>query len=305
MYFPYLRGKQFELLAIQELIENKLLSTKVLPIIEPVKSATTLQKTIEIATKNNHKLIVIFNPEVGDVIDQKEKISADYIESVKSGSVYFGYITNQEMGQNLPAIIQENKLTDDKVVMIHLKSDYGDEYLQAINGVTPAYNIIPDQRSYSRKIKDNKVLLIDHFVSKKRNSEYANDPDEFFSDDHIYYKEEGYLGFGDYCTIGSKYLNGGFRPYAVAVHITYFDNDNILRIKHFVSKSNEDTADTPGKYYEALEKLIEWKKTANIETYALREFQKHYVNQTYPGLGTLKKLSTMHHIEIIDKFLSR
>ena len=47
MYFPYLRGKQFELIALREasnlLEKNK---TKVSPIIEPVKDSTTFKSTI-------------------------------------------------------------------------------------------------------------------------------------------------------------------------------------------------------------------------------------------------------------------
>lgn len=37
MYFPYLRGRQYELIALRELINNDKLSEHVTPIIEPVK----------------------------------------------------------------------------------------------------------------------------------------------------------------------------------------------------------------------------------------------------------------------------
>lgn len=42
MYFPYLRGKQEELLALQELLNNDRLSEKIIPVIEPVKMSSTL-----------------------------------------------------------------------------------------------------------------------------------------------------------------------------------------------------------------------------------------------------------------------
>lgn len=44
MYFPYLRGRQFELIALRELLEGKRISEKVIPIIEPVKPSSTLLK---------------------------------------------------------------------------------------------------------------------------------------------------------------------------------------------------------------------------------------------------------------------
>lgn len=46
MYFPYLRGRQYELIAIRELVEKDRLSEKVVPIIEPVKISSTLLTTI-------------------------------------------------------------------------------------------------------------------------------------------------------------------------------------------------------------------------------------------------------------------
>ena len=42
MYFPYLKGRQYELLAIRELLSKNLLSKKIIPIIEPVKVSSTL-----------------------------------------------------------------------------------------------------------------------------------------------------------------------------------------------------------------------------------------------------------------------
>lgn len=41
MYFPYLRGRQYELLALRELVSRGLISNKVIPIVEPVKLSTT------------------------------------------------------------------------------------------------------------------------------------------------------------------------------------------------------------------------------------------------------------------------
>ena len=51
MYFPILRGRQFELLALRELLNKGVLSNQVIPIIEPVKVSTTFVKTIETFTK--------------------------------------------------------------------------------------------------------------------------------------------------------------------------------------------------------------------------------------------------------------
>lgn len=47
MYFPYLRGRQYELLALRELATNHLLGDYVTPIVEPVKLSPTLVNTIQ------------------------------------------------------------------------------------------------------------------------------------------------------------------------------------------------------------------------------------------------------------------
>lgn len=48
MYFPFLRGRQFELIALRELLENDLLGNNIIPIIEPVKLSSSLLKTVEL-----------------------------------------------------------------------------------------------------------------------------------------------------------------------------------------------------------------------------------------------------------------
>jgi len=48
MYFPYLRGRQFELIALRELLEKDLINGSVTPIIEPIKLSSTLTKTLSL-----------------------------------------------------------------------------------------------------------------------------------------------------------------------------------------------------------------------------------------------------------------
>ena len=122
------------------------------------------------------------------------------------------------------------------------------------------------------------------------------------------YVEENYIGFSDYSIVGNEYLEAGFAPYAVAIHIVYFDDDESLRVKHFVSTSNEDITNPALKFYEAVEKLYSWYNTTPNPvqlTAGLEAFIQHYKNGTYPGLGTVKKLSIMHHLELMSKYLSR
>ena len=54
MYFPYVRGRQYELLALKELVSGGLLSDKIIPIVEPVKLSPTLINTMDEFIKKNH-----------------------------------------------------------------------------------------------------------------------------------------------------------------------------------------------------------------------------------------------------------
>lgn len=47
MYFPILRGRQFELLALRECVNKDLLCNKIIPIVEPVKVSSTYTKTVD------------------------------------------------------------------------------------------------------------------------------------------------------------------------------------------------------------------------------------------------------------------
>ena len=55
MYQPYIRGKQFELIGIKELIPDVLIKNKdkISPIIEPVKDSSTLKTTINSLANND------------------------------------------------------------------------------------------------------------------------------------------------------------------------------------------------------------------------------------------------------------
>ncbi|MNI44794.1 hypothetical protein D3C73_991890 [compost metagenome] len=90
-------------------------------------------------------------------------------------------------------------------------------------------------------------------------------------------------------------------PYAVAIHLTYKDQaSGEIWIKHFTSDSNEDYSDTPGKFGEALDKLIAFIDLVQLNTIACDQFRDYHSRGAFPGLGVVKKLSIMHHIELIQ-----
>jgi len=191
------------------------------------------------------------------------------------------------------------------LLVINISRDFLDFYEKQFDGANPCYVLIPDESAFCRKVKRNRVILDDKFEKQSRNADYQDAEDEFFSDDHLYFAEDGLKGFSDYSVTGSDYQEAGLAPYAVAIHIVYFAADKSLRIKHFVSESNADISNPAKKFYEAVTKLNTWYQTNPFPpTLGLQPLIEYYNNQTYPGLGTVKKLSVMHHLELMGKYLS-
>lgn len=66
-----------------------------------------------------------------------------------------------------------------------------------------------------------------------------------------------------------------------------------------MSDSNDDNSDVAGKFAEANKKLVSWCDEKGLNTIAINEFRKLYESGHFPGLGIVKKLSIMNHIELI------
>ena len=88
MYYPYLRGRQNELLCIRELLENNKLSRKIVPVIEPVHFNATFFSTLSKFIEAKREIILIHNPKVGgfykEYKDMKKKIDAEKDEKKKN-----------------------------------------------------------------------------------------------------------------------------------------------------------------------------------------------------------------------------
>lgn len=302
MYYPYLRGKQYELIALRELIERNIISEKIIPIVEPINASPSLLKFMDVFVKANRNFGIVQNPECGTFLQEIENSKmSEYKEK------YFSFFTDNRCC--IPVFILNKNINRIKPLSLKQKSVAicaEEDVVSSVPELVLKYNIdrfmIPDERIFKREIAGNKILMADNFKKQQRNVDYANTEDDFFSDNHLYFEEEGYKGFSDFSIIGKEYPKSGFAPYAVVIHMVYFDSEKKLRIHHFISKSNADNKNTPGKWKEALKKLMDSSLIDN-DTYSYKEFKKFYDNRKYSGLGVLKKLSIMHHMELISNYL--
>ena len=307
MYFPILRGRQFELLALRECINKKILSDRIIPIIEPVKASSTYTKTIDAFIEAKHPVAVIRNPLVGSWIkdinkENNSNIKEKAVEQLNADNVISSIYVTSQLERDI-AILASRGINLNEVLLICNNPEFVDCYEDVIGDKSPLYNVIPDKGEFRRRIRPNRVMCEDHFPKQNRNIDYYDKETELFSKDHLYYTEDGYKGFSDYSIVGLEYSETGFAPYAVAIHIVYFDENKALRIAHFVSDSNDDISDPARKFAEAVEKLVDWNKTMKLDTVGIKAFEDAYKNQTYPGLGVVKKFSIMHHLELMSRYL--
>lgn len=304
LYFPIFRGRQFELLALKDCLEADVLSGKIIPIIEPVKLSSTFLSTLKAFIDKNRSIAVINNPEVGSwERDRPVKSEDRWKKAVCEKCVLPAYHLNAQTRSRMESTINGG-VPGQSVILLCDDPEALNYYDDVAGSHSPLYNIIPDKGEFRRRIRHNRVVCEDHFTKRARNVDYQNVGDEFFSSDHLYYEDDGYVGFSDYSIVGKDYFETGFAPYAVAIHIVYFDPKKNLRIAHFVSDSNEDIQDPSRKFAESAGKLVEWNKEMNLRTLGIREIESAFEDERYPGLGAIKKCSIMHHLELVSQYLN-
>jgi len=309
MYFPYLRGKQFELIALRELAALPLLPEKVVPIVEPVKRSL---KSISTALRTLHphgvKMQLIINPQVGELVDGFNDITAFIKEQLEHGidNIIPTFLVGNEADVVLLLALADREGYDQTgYSLVHISPVKSlDKLSRHTKDTNCLYNTIHMNYVFAlrRKFDPNTLgILGDYFRKQRVNADYANEIDESFSSDCFYYKNEGFTVFSDYQTIGDSWIEGGMLPKAVVIHLTYRDlEQEEIRIRHFVSDTNDDTLDVAGKFHEALTKLIEFADNQKIDSIAIRAFRDLHQREAFPGLGSVKKLSIMHHIELIQ-----
>ena len=322
-YYPYLRARQYELLALRELLVAGKLPSQVVPIIEPIRDMPQLRQTLHaFRGREGESLGVVLNPDVGDLtsatdLDSRLDIYGSH-ESVpltgELGIVFPAVLLNNDAAEVAQRVEDVDRdLMKDKGIVFVSENDRG--RIKELRNFDFHAVAASDSERLLRDLKRNKIvakriLFSDPFIKRENNAAYGDEEyqDEFFSDDHLWYDDE-YEGFGDYSIIGDNYDERGGMPKAVALHIVYFDDDWSLRVHHFVSDVSDDAHETPEKFAQTSRMLDAWHMQRNDMkqehlTIGLQKLIGHAKTGTYPGLPTIKKLCIMHHLELMGWFLS-
>lgn len=315
MYYPYLRGKQFELLALREFSSEFKNYHTIVPIIEPVKKQVNgLNAAALSMIENGMKFAVILNPSDGDyrhtgidndilmsltaLTDDRDNWIPAYIYK-HNGRTLLDHAKQNNLS-NLMIIFPSGADVNNEVLMEFLSKD---EVAFVVSG-----NLSNNRSARGRLLRLGKALisLEDRFNERPRNADYANEVDEIFSEDFAYYKNDGLAGFADYTPMAKDFIEGGMLPYAIAIHLTYQKSDDQIFVHHFVSDNNFDQSNIRGKFHEAAVKIAPFFNNNGLyHTSAVDELiRRADSDDGYPGLGYIKKLSVKNHLELITHILS-
>lgn len=316
MYFPYLRGKQFELKALREFSAENQNVRNIVPIIEAVnRNYNPLNIAIQDLIANQLRFALIMNPINGDF--SHPNISFDFVGESTILSEHSNFWIPAYLFGGNPEHLRDTVLASpyEKVMLVFREAiDFVDNNIlnELVSNDKIAYIVFNNSNAVSRRSKrflqdsgKSIIGLNDCFNEKPRNVDYLGTDDELFSEMPFYYNDDNLYGFSDYTALSSKYVEGGMMPYALAIHLTYQKNSDQIYIHHFVSDSNRTRADIRGKFFEAAQKVFPFYLDNGVEiTNAVQDLIKRANSENgYPGLGYLKKLSVLNHLELIYRLL--
>lgn len=314
MYFPYLYGRAYDLLALRTILKDHRSLDALIPIVEPVNSnPSAVERCLLDYSEVDQKICILVNP---DKHELKNSLAAkawrknliSFIgdkESVVPLLRCDGGVTQASVNEFL------KDFPDRNVAFLYQGcglDDAGVKKLAAIRNV--AFHIGVDAKisaSHRKLLPIAKYVDIkDCFTKLARNADYNGA--EFYTDRHKTFAAMG-CGFGDYATIGSAFQAGGSTPYAVAIHAAYKDpKTSDIWVEHFVSDDKEkDDSDVATKFIQAARKLVaaatkrkkEFGKNYSIDAYA------GYVAASYfPGLPKNKQHQIEHHLCLMLDVLS-
>lgn len=311
MYFPYFRGKQNELVALEELHNDISLSGKIIPIIEPVNTNNTTINKLSFYVEKGMPFAFITNPKVGPLKNDSATIYDSLYEPylMECDTCHMALIHDQSTTlrdiENFTDTYQHHPL-----IFIYDSEPTNDDIIEEL-AANPKieyhifFNYKP-KRKLSEKVPVSKrVIIKDQFAREERNADYQKCSP--FSDDYLNKPNAQYHHFGDFSIVGKSFQESGGPAYAVALHHMYINREDsdMLWLCHFVSNETDSPRNPGGKFLDALKKLINEVPNLGEEsiTPVVKEYELLHSRQHYPGLGVAKRLGIKHHLNLMCNLL--
>lgn len=317
MYYPFLRGKQQELLLIRDYCDS--FHDYCRPIIEPVKlNPKDLLKATKTLKDERLPFIVIINPTEGDFKNNPSVLKSIWDDSIIGNSnCMLGIIMSE--GNNLSQLKSLiGDFPDNEIAIIHKGIIPFTDYniitkLKVVNEHIFCLDSFPDQAKLVEDVNNyngEKIAIKDGFIKKSKNKLYPLESP--FSDLHKTYKQR-FTGFGDFLVEGINYKENGGGGNTTAemwavVHLSMFIDEKSMEVKHYLSDSNtQDGASVAEMILECFGKIVSDKAmlvdTPNTLTSGIKIIEDYYQQQKQTNFAKLKYISFIHHIDLMKHYL--
>jgi hypothetical protein len=313
VYAPYLYGRQAELSALKDIASviggNDQI---VFPLIEPVKSNTTLRRTLETLAESNATSYVVINSRLGDFTGNQPALQAwlDDASDVLADTALVRPTFREHSGVTVTDI--EAFLDDypDRPVGLLLTSERidADALEEALDGreCVAFFESTSDARSFEPHLTAT-ADIVQRFTVRRPNIQYDGVPDEPFGRAHRTWKRQGRAGFSDYTVLETTFREaGGGGAAAVVAHLTY-ETGTDLMVQHFMSDDREQ-GDDGGKIVQVADAVVRQISATPgrfEDTVGLRSFIDRASTRTSTNLATLKRWQIAHHIETVHLTMVR
>lgn len=275
-YYPLIRGRQFDLLALREAVEQDGLAQNIVPVIEPIKDLPALTAVANAFTAQRHPLFVIQNPQVGSFGLLARPVHAIAWSEWVQPARYFD-------GRPAPLIIAET-------------------LAQAVALPRTQLCLIPSGARFRRLRLPQAAYLEDHTPTRDHTEDYRLVQREFYQ-----YPASTLpgAGFADYPLATRHFEEHGYPQRALSLHLLV-ERDQALWVQHFTSVNNADFSAPQTKFFEAAAPLPAWLHAhPQAATPALKSLIQLAASQHFPGAGGLRKLQMRHFLTIMGRYLSQ
>lgn len=299
-YYPFIRGRQYDLLALQALLPAQ--PKHIIPLLEPVKDSSTLVKTIGLWLKQDLPIGWLLNPSVGDyaLIGQKKH------------PLPKKYLTDPNFWLFAHFDPSFSALTVAPQGLVCQHYHYLKSHWSQLVRLKPRCILIPDEARFRALFQNTTYPLVhlsDPFRTETKLSAYATACDENFTWQHYLGQlSKNQIGFSDYSLMGRPYTTYGNPQTQQVLHVIYPAENGALRIHHFLSFDDGKMGQQKAKTLDLLQQLrhfVAQRPDRQWYTPALKQLLYNYEIQKNPGFGTIKKLLLAHHFQLVDRLLTR
>lgn len=291
MYCPYLTLRRAEKQALKNVLNiSKNKNIQMMPIINLFdaegEEVSNVTKNLESLLANECKFVTIMNPMLEDIF---KDLNQKYSNILKEKCI-IGISDYSDL----------NKMKEFELAFIH------DNIFEYVDSDRCKYHIFTSSDSHSKRHyeaypKEKRIKIENSFKKQSKNANYPQDSE--FSNLYLTYKED-FIGFGDYTILPKDYsiaTGGNANLITAAIHLTYKDKNEFLRIKHF-TKSPSEISDNKARVMETIKDVLN-----NLHYFYPSKALDLLKTKSESGtsLGFLKQVGIQHHIEFTLSLLNK